>query len=50
MKFIFKFTLCWQCITNGMAAVKRAGKYKYSSAGHYLLNKSEWDFIADYDE
>ena len=24
--------------------------YKYSSAGHYLLNKSEWDFIADYDE
>jgi len=25
-------------------------EYKYSSAGHYLLNKSEWDFIADYDE
>ena len=24
--------------------------YKYSSAGYYLLNKSEWDFIADYDE
>lgn len=25
-------------------------EYKYSSASHYLINKSEWDFIADYDE
>lgn len=27
-----------------------AEEYKYSSAGHYLINNSEWDFIADYDE
>ncbi len=25
-------------------------EYKYSSAEHYLLNKSEWDFKATYDE
>ena len=25
-------------------------EYKYSSAGHYLVNKSDWEFIGDYDE
>ncbi len=25
-------------------------EYKYSSAEHYILNKGEWDFIANYDE
>ena len=24
-------------------------EYKYLRARHYLLNKNEWDFIADYD-
>jgi REP element-mobilizing transposase RayT len=25
-------------------------EYEYSSASHYIINKSEWDFIASYDE
>ena len=25
-------------------------EYKYSSASYYIINKCEWDFIADYDE
>jgi hypothetical protein len=25
-------------------------EYDYSSADYYELNKSKWDFIADYDE
>ena len=25
-------------------------EYEYSSADYYELNKSKWDFIADYDE
>ena len=25
-------------------------EYKYSSASYYIINKSEWAFIADYDE
>jgi hypothetical protein len=23
--------------------------YKYSSASHYILNKSEWEFLSHYD-
>jgi len=25
-------------------------EYKYSSASHYLINKSDWNFLSDYDE
>ena len=34
----------------GMGISDLPEEYKYSSASYYIINKCEWDFIADYDE